>query len=60
MTTIECAACGKEIQRGNYIDGQIVCANCAMQDEPKPYVAKNVTDDIRAFSTIKRRRRRWR
>jgi hypothetical protein len=60
MTTIECGGCGRQIERGNYINGVIVCADCALEAESELPQRKNVESDWRAFSTTKRRRRAWR
>jgi hypothetical protein len=60
MTTIRCAVCDREIQRGNYVGGVIVCASCAMEEMETPPSQKNVARDWHAFSTVKRRRRDWR
>ena len=60
MTEIECGECGRKISRGNYVNGQILCASCAMESDSQPYVEKNVKTDWRSFSTVKRRRRAWR
>ncbi len=60
MTTIECGLCGRPIERGNYVNGVIMCASCALESESEAPQSKNVKDDWRAFSTVKRRRRAWR
>jgi hypothetical protein len=60
MTTIQCGSCGREITRGNYVGGVIVCAACAMEEMETPPAQKNVTRDWHAFSTVKRRKRAWR
>lgn len=59
---MQCANCGKSIERGNYVNGVALCAKCVLeQDEdeqfPRP---KRLEADWLRFATTKRRRREWR
>jgi len=59
---LSCASCGKQISRGNYVNGTILCAACVLEqaeDEQLPH-PKNIEDSWRSFAQIKRRHRNWR
>lgn len=58
--TMRCSACGREIERGNYVRGRVMCASCALVDEETAPQPKRIVSNWQAFSTAKRRNRRWR
>jgi ribosome-binding protein aMBF1 (putative translation factor) len=62
MNPVRCEICSKPIERGNYVHGIIVCANCALlqaEEEQLPQ-RKNIEGSWRSFATTKRRHRNWR
>ena len=54
---IVCANCGREIERGNVVNGVVYCARCVYEGEMP---SKNVEKDWGRFSRTKHRRTQWR